>query len=298
MNIILDSSPKEIERIKQTKLTAFEEIYTLINHKESTAIIFDFERRYLESRCIVKEIDYSKKIIKEKRSRTLRFKVKSTFAPRPESNEALTFQGGGFTASVVRKENTYRLIAAIPTMENTDNIRGLKLDVIFVNKSDTISFNSIYTKNKSSEAESSSILSISSGSIVKGGIKQKIENSDYTLIRTWKMSSFPVKRNTYYSFIYGKEDEAFSIFFSFDERKCFLLKKGSLTEYPLKETRKISESEYLFIGDEKTVIHVSFFAFTKERSGPFRKNRTINYGVASGRLDSFSFSSAISSIEI
>lgn len=298
MSFFYDSKPDAIEKIKQTKLTAKEEIYTFINHKASTALIIDYERRYLNSRCIVKEVDFGRKIIKEKRSRTLRFKIKSTFSPLPFSDEALTFTGGGFTASVVKKEKTYRLLAALPEMENTDGRIGLKLDIIFSSDKTKESFNSIYSTKMASEALTGTILSLTSGALIKGGIKENMEKDDYSLRRIWKISSFPLKRSSSSSFIYGKEDEDYSIFFSLVENRCFLLKGGLLTSFPVHEMEKISNMEYVLTGGENTVIHFSLFALTKEKTGPFRKNRTIGYGEAEGRIGTFTFSSAFCSIEM
>ncbi len=115
MSVTVDTSAQILGSLGITKFWGREEIFTLIDHRAGTALIYDFERRHVLSRCIVRAVDYRNRTMTEKRSRTLRFRIKSTFAPYPGEDEGITFTGGGFTASVIAKDNTYRIISALRT---------------------------------------------------------------------------------------------------------------------------------------------------------------------------------------
>lgn len=277
---------------------AREEIFSIIDHKESIALIFDFERRSLDSRCIVRVVDYKNRIVKEMRSRTLRFKIKSTFSPLPFSDGALTFTGGDFTASVITKDNTSRIIAALPSFPLPSGGTSLKVMLSFTLSPYLPSFNEIYRKGRAVEAVHSSISDEVSGTIIKGGAKRKIEKNDFTAVRVWKESSFPlIKYNTYTSYSYGRDVFPFSLILSSDEKDCILLNRDGLTSYPgLKIENR--DGEYHFTTqDENIDLTFTVFSVIKEKTGPFRHNRTIKYGTFSGHISSVKVKSSFGSIE-
>ena len=80
MSIIVDSSHTFLSSYSDSPFSASEEIFTLIDHKNCISYIFVHEKRRVNSRAIIRVVDYKNKIAKEERSRTLRFKIKSTFS--------------------------------------------------------------------------------------------------------------------------------------------------------------------------------------------------------------------------
>lgn len=300
MSYLVDSKCDIFSSITPSSLMAREEIFTLIDHKNSIALVFDFERRSLDSRCIVRVIDYKNKIIKEMRSRTLRFKIKSTFSPLPFTDGAITFTGGGFTASVITKDNTSRIVAALPYFPLPSGETSLKVMLSFTLTPLLPSFNALYRKGRAIEAVHSSISDEVEGTIISAGIKREIDGKDFTAVRVWKESSFPLSRhNTYTSYSYGRETTPFSFILSAEEKECLLLTAGGLLSYPALRIEKRSEDEYIFSSEDKK-INLSFFVFSsvREKSGPFRHNRTIKYGIFEGVVENIRVKSSFGSVEL
>lgn len=287
MSTRLDSSPSVFSSLTPSLLTANEEIFTLINHRESTAVIFDFEKRHLNARAIIRVIDFRSRKVGETRSRTLRFKIKSTFASRPYENEAITFTGGGFTASAVTKDNTTRIISASPDFLLPDGERGLKTLLSFSLDPAGASFNRLYTKSRYYEAVHTSLSPCVSGSIRKGGIKKEIEDADYSAYYLWKLSSFPLKRSSNTLFCYGRTDSPFLFRLSLRDGKCIFLKNNSLESF---EGIRASEEkgEYIFSNSGSVSITFTPFHTEMEKTGPFRENRILRYGVFTGRIGDYS----------
>ncbi len=298
MSYLVDSKPDIFSSIKKQPFMAGEEIFSIIDHKEKVAYIFDFERRSLDSRCIVRVIDYKNRIVKEMRSRTLRFKIKSTFSPLPFSDGAITFTGGGFTASAITKDNTSRIIAALPDFPLPSGEKTLKVMLSFSLSPHLPSFNEIYTKARFLEAVHSSISDEVSGTIVSAGVKRKIDEKDFTAVRVWKESSFPLKRyNTYTSYSYGRDTSPFSLILSSDEKDCILLNRDGLTSYPALRIEKKNDEYHFQTQDKKIDLTFTVFSAIKEKNGPFRHNRTIKYGTFSGVISSAAIAPSFGSIE-
>ncbi len=298
MSYLVDSKPDIFASTERSSFMAREEIFTIIDHKESIALIFDFEHRGLNSRCIVRAVDYNNKIIKEMRSRTLRFKIKSTFSPLPYSDGAITFTGGGFTASAITKDNTTRIIAALPDFPLFSGEKSLKVMLSFSLQPSLPSFNEIYRKNRFLEAVHSSLSDEVEGTIIRAGVKRKINVADYTAVRVWKESSFPlIKYNTYTSYSYGREITAFSLILSSDEKDCIILSRNGLISYPGLKIEKKSDKYHFTTQDKKIDLIFTVFSAIKEKTGPFRPNRTIKYGTFSGTIMSYTVSSSFGMIE-
>ncbi len=299
MSVKVDTSSSILHSLGITRLWGREEIFTLIDHTNGTALIYDFERRHVYSRCIVRAVDYRNRTMTEMRSRTLRFRIKSTFAPSPGEDEGITFTGGGFTASVIAKDNTYRIISALPDFPLPSGKKGLKSEIEFYIDPEKASFNQICRKNRSTEALHSSISPSLRGTLIIGGEKKRIIEEDITARRVWKTTSFPMKRNSYSSYCYGRADtEPFSFTLSIAERKCFLLVKNTLTERSNIRVERTGEKSYFFTDDGDTRINLTVYAVTKEKSGPFRQNRTLKYGLFTGVIASFSIPESFGSIEL
>ncbi len=297
MSYSVDSSPSVFSSLTPTSLTAREEIFSFINHTQKKAVIFDFERRRVNSRCIVRVIDYSTRTVSECRSRTLRFNIKSTFADKPYSDEGITFTGGGFTASAVTKDNTTRIIAALPDMELPGGIRGFKAQLAFTLNPMRASFNQLYTKGRYTEAIHSSLSPSASGTLIIGEKKIQINPGEHTVQRVWKTTSFPIKRDYYSSFCTGRAEKPFSFTLSVEERKCIALIDGILSFYDGVEMKTESEDEYTFTDGKKINIHFSVFAVVREKTSPFRENRTLKYGVFRGNIREFGFNGSFGCIE-
>ena len=298
MSYSVDSSPSVFSSLTPTSLTAREEIFTFINHRQKKAVIFDFERRRVNSRCIVRVIDYEKRTVSECRSRTLRFNIKSTFAPRPYEDEGITFTGGGFTASAITKDDTTYLIAALPDMALSDGEQVFKAQLSFTLNREDASFNQLYTKGRNTEAIHSSIAPSASGTLIIGGRKLEIDPAEHTAQRVWKTTTFPIKRDYYSSYCYGRTSEPFSFTLSVEERKCMANIGNTLSSYDGIRMDKKSEDEYTFTDGEKVNICFSVFSTVKEKTGPFRENRTLKYGLFGGNIASFEFSESFGCIEL
>ncbi len=298
MSYILDSSPSIFRYLSDTGLTAREEIFTFLNHREKSAIIFDFERRRVNSRCIVRMIDYRGRRIAEKRSRTLRFTIKSTFAARPFEDEGITFTGGGFTASAVARNNTYRIIAALPDMVLADGTTGLKARLSFSLEKNDASFNLLYSKGRSVEAIHSSLAHSASGLLIMNGKKTEIRSEDYTVERIWKSTTFPLRRNSYSSYCYGRGENPYAFILSIEEKKCIAVIDGKLRCYSGVEMKKNSDGSYTFCDRKDVEIHFSVFSTVNEKTGPFRQNRILMYGLFSGHISSSGLDGSFGCIEL
>lgn len=299
MSVKVDTSPNILHPLVITSLWGREEIFTIIDHRNKTALIYDFERRHVYSRCIVRVVDYKNRKMTEMRSRTLRFRIKSTFAPYPGEDEGITFTGGGFTASAITRDNTYRIISALPDFNLPSGKKGLKTEIEFHIDPSSVSFNQIYTKNRSTEAVHSSISPSVEGTVIVGGEKMKIESGNLTARRVWKTTSFPLRRDAYPSCCYGRADgEPFSFTFSGSQKKCLLLTGDELTVIDNIRIRKNGENEYLFTDDGGTMLNLTLFAVTGEKTGPFRRNRVLKYGLFSGRIGDFSVPESFGCIEL
>jgi len=298
MSVTVDTSASTLNSLGVNKFWGREEIFTLIDHRAGTALIYDFERRHVYSRCIVRVVDYKKRTMTEMRSRTLRFRIKSTFAPSPGEDEGITFTGGGFTASVIAKDNTYRIISALPDFPLPSEKKGLKTEIEFHIDPSCASFNQVYTKNRSTEALHSSLSPVVTGTLITGGEKKRIREEDVTARRIWKATSFPLRRDSYSSYSYGRADgEPFSFTLSVAEKKCLLLWKNTLTVRENIRMEETVEDSLLFTDDGDTRISLTVFAVTKEKTGPFRQNRVLKYGLFSGRIASFPIPESFGCIE-
>lgn len=287
----ISPTPSIFSSLSFSSLNKREEVVTLLNEKEKWALVFDFERNKLHSRCIIRYIDLERKIVKETRSKALRFKIKSTFAPLPFSDEALTFTGGGFTSSLISKSSSYRLLSAIP-----DFFR-IKTDISFSLDKASPSYNQLYSKNRLFETFHASFSNTVSGIISKEEKKREMKKEDYALYYTWKVSSFPLKRDSIIISANGVENnEPFSLFYNPKTNKLTLISEGKATIEDAVEIKE--ENNKLYLISSKTKIEAKIFAPIKEKSGPYRLERNINYALFSGTISHFSFSQALGVIEL
>lgn len=283
-------TPSIFESLSFSSLNKREEVVTLLNHKERWALVFDFERNRLHSRCIIRYIDLERKIVKETRSKTLRFKIKSTFAPLPFADEALTFTGGGFTSSLISKNSSYRLLSAIP-----DFFR-IKTDISFSLDKASPSYNQLYSKNRLFETFHASFSNTVSGTISKEEKKREMKTEDYALYYTWKVSSFPLKRDSIIISANGVENNIpFSLFYNPKTNKITLIREEKTT---IDDVEIKQENNKIYLVSQRTKIEVKIFAPIKEKSGPYRLERNINYALFSGTISHFSFSQALGVIEL
>lgn len=283
-------TPSIFESLSFSSLNKREEVVTLLNHKERWAIVFDFERNRLHSRCIIRYIDLERKIVKETRSKALRFKIKSTFAPLPFVDEALTFTGGGFTSSLISKNSSYRLLSAIP-----DFFR-IKTDISFSIDKSSPSYNQLYSKNRLFETFHASFSNTVSGTISKEEKKREMQTEDYALYYTWKVSSFPLKRDSIIISANGVENSIpFSLFYNPKTNKITLIREEKTT---IDDVEIKQENNKIYLVSQRTKIEAKIFAPIKEKSGPYRLERNINYALFSGTISHFSFSQALGVIEL
>ena len=63
--------------------SAEEEVFVIIDNDAKSMISFDFEKRKLSARCIIRVIDYERGKVSEVNAITPKFKIKSTFAQNP-----------------------------------------------------------------------------------------------------------------------------------------------------------------------------------------------------------------------
>lgn len=283
-------TPSIFESLSFSSLNKREEVVTLLNHKEKWALVFDFERNRLHSRCIIRYIDLERKIVKETRSKALRFKIKSTFAPLPFVDEALTFTGGGFTSSLISKNSSYRLLSAIP-----DFFR-IKTDISFSLDKSSPSYNQLYSKNRLFETFHASFSNTVSGTISKEEKKKEMKTEDYALYYTWKVSSFPLKRDSIIISANGVENNIpFSLFYNPKTNKITLIREEKTT---IDDVEIKQENSKIYLVSQRTKIEAKIFAPIKEKSGPYRLERSINYALFSGTISHFSFSQALGVIEL
>lgn len=291
MSYIIDSTPDIFDEYPLTKLTAMDELFIITDNATSTSLIFNFEKRGLDARCIVQAVDYKNRCMSEIRSRTLRFKIKSVFSPRPFADEAITFTGGGFTASAIAKDGSYRLIAALPTFVMPSGEKGLKVNLAFTIKNTSASINQIHTKNRFNETTNITMFDKVSGTIRIGEEKKSIDESSYSGRHIRKTSTFPLLHNSYSSHGYGRNEEEFSFILSLVEKECLFLDKGVLKSYKGIETRVKGDEDYIFTNNKEVSLSFSIFSETKEKNGPFRKDRVIRYGLFSGSIDGYAIAS-------
>lgn len=293
-----ESSPAIFDCLSPSFSLANEEVFTFINHSAELALIFDFERRQLNSRCIVRVIDYRDRKVSEMRSRTLRFRIKSTFAPLPYRDEGITFMGGGFTASAIVKDGRGEIISALPDFNLPSGETGLKTRLSFKVEPEKPSFNRLYTKSHCYEAVHSSFSAEVNGTIRTGGVKREIDGKDYSLHHTWKVSTFPLKRHFHSSFCYGSSDSPFSFTLSLEEEKCILLYDNLLISYDGIKMERADKNEYSFTDGKGVSIKFSAFHTEREKTGPFRKNRTLRYGIFTGHIGTLTFSDSFGCMEM
>ncbi len=115
----------------------------------------------------------------------------------------------------------------------------------------------------------------------------------------WKATSFPLRRNSYSSYSYGiAGKEPFSFTLSIAEKKCLLLLGKELTVRDNIRMEKTGDDGLFFTNDGDTSINLTVFAVTKEKTGPFRQNRVLRYGLFTGRIASFSIPESFGCIEL
>ena len=299
MSISINSSPIIFFPYLKSAFVAYEEVITLIDHNNFVAYIFVHERRRVNSRAIIRVVDFKNKIVRDERSRTLKFTIKSTFASYPYEDEAITFTAGGFTSSLIAKDLHYTVISASPNFILPGEEKGLKSLFSFILDSSKPSINYLDSRRLLAEGVHLSQTTPISGYLRKGENKEFIKGGNYSLTRVWKKTSFPLKRDSYSSFIYLlNEDKPFSIVFSLKDLRCITLSESEMKVYENIKIEKIDSKSYHFFDGDGIDITFSIFSSLREKTGPFRKNRHLNYALSTGRISNISFSNSFSLIEL
>ena len=197
MEYLVNESPSiliEKETGKAYPFSAEEEVFVVINSSSKQMISFDFEKRKLSARCIVRLIDYDKGAISEVSAVTPKFNIKSTFAPKPYGDSDITFLGGGFTASAVSRNGRIGIIASVPEIKLPSGGKGLKIEAFLTNDEKDKSFNFLLSYDKKTESLHASIAKEISGTIWIGEEKTEIIGDNLQGRHIWKRTSFPKRK--------------------------------------------------------------------------------------------------------
>ena len=265
--------------------SAEEEVFVIIDNDAKSMISFDFEKRKLSARCIIRVIDYERVKVSEVNAITPKFKIKSTFAQKPFGDSDITFLGGGFTASAVSRNGTIGIIASAPEISLPNGDKGLKIEAYLAADKQSKSFNYLLSHNNNSESLHASITKEIHGTIWIGEKKLEIKENTLQGRHIWKRTSFPKRKEKPVAIIYGKmEDEPFSsIILSYDNSLTLF------TEESIKRFDKIQwiveENNTIRITDQRNIdIKASIFSSVHEKQGPLRKARSFRYALFSGSI--------------
>ena len=288
MEYLINDSPSiliEKETGKAYPFSAEEEVFVVINSSSREMISFDFEKRKLSARCIVRLIDYDKCAISEVSAVTPKFNIKSTFAPKPYGDSDITFLGGGFTASAVSRNGRIGIIASVPEIKLPSGGKGLKVEAFLTNDE----------KDKSLHA---SIAKEISGTIWIGEEKTEILGDNLQGRHIWKRTSFPKRKEKPVGIIYGKANKMpfSSVVLTYDD-SLTLNTEGVMKRYEKIQWIEIGDKVLNITNGENINIKAEIFSSIHEKQGPFRKARTFRYAIFSGTIDDKTIDEAIGYLE-
>ena len=261
-------------------------------------ISFDFEKRKLSARCIVRLIDYDKCAISEVSAVTPKFNIKSTFAPKPYGDSDITFLGGGFTASAVSRNGRIGIIASVPEIKLPSGGKGLKVEAFLTNDEKDKSFNCLLSYDKKTESLHASIAKEISGTIWIGEEKTEIIGDNLQGRHIWKRTSFPKRKEKPVGIIYGKANKKpfSSVVLTYDD-SLTLNTEGVMKRYKKVQWVNAGNNVLNITNGENINIKAEIFSSIHEKQGPFRKARTFRYAIFSGTMDDKIIDEAIGYLE-
>lgn len=263
---------------------AEEEIFVINDDSNERTITIDFEKRKLYCRCIIRLIDYKIEKVYELSAAASRFKIKSTFAPLPFSPSGMIFQGGGFTASAVAKDDEIGIIVSAPEMIINEKERGLHLELRTKNIKENPSFNSIVFEKNKSESFHTSPLSSFSGYITMNEKKTVIKEENFSGKHIWKHTSFTKRKEKPVVIINGANDGKpyYGTIHSFTNKA--VLFSSSLQTFDSIKWTEIDGDTFLFSNHKEVELKAKIFASIYKKRGPFRRANTVKYALFSGHM--------------
>lgn len=301
MEYLVNESPSiliEKETGKAYPFSAEEEVFVVIDSSSKQMISFDFEKRKLSARCIIRLIDYDKGAISEVSAVTPKFNIKSTFAPKPYGDSDITFLGGGFTASAVSRNGRIGIIASVPEIKLPSGGKGLKIEAFLYNDEKDKSFNCLLSYYKKTESLHASIAKEITGTIWIGENKTEIVGNNLQGRHIWKRTSFPKRKEKPVGIIYGKVDKKpfSSVVLTYDD-SLTLNTEGVMKRYEKIQWVKTEDDVLNITNGENINITAEIFSSIHEKQGPFRKARTFRYALFSGTIDDKIIDEAIGYLE-
>lgn len=292
-SILMDSTTG-----KAYPFAAEEEVFVVINSETKQMVSFDFEKRKLAARCIVRLIDYGKGSVTEARAVTPKFNIKSTFAQEPYGDSDITFLGGGFTASAVSRNGRIGIIASVPEILLHDGKKGLKIEAFLSNDRNEKSFNCFLSYGKKSESLHISMANDITGTIWIGEDKSDTNGEKLQGKHVWKRTSFPKRKEKPIAVIYGRAgNKPFSsVALTYDD-SFSLIDRGTLNSFMNVEWIE-ERNDTIRITDHKTIdVRAQIFSSLYEKQGPFRKARTFRYATFTGKVSDKTIDEAIGYLE-
>lgn len=283
---------------KQYLTKAEEEVFVIINNKTKQIISFDFEKRKLASRCIVRFIDYEKGRVSEVKAATPRFNIKSTFSSSPYGDSDITFLGGGFTASAVARKGKISIIASVPDLEVPDGRKGIKVEAHMTVNQDQKSYNYLLTHKNKTEALHTSVSDNISGVIRVGENKSIFSGDSLQGRHIWKRSTISKRKEKPLAIIYGKaENKPFSaVALTYDDSFSLTMNDKFERHDKIKWINKEKDLMEITDGD-KINIKAKIFSSIHEKRGPFRRARTLRHAVFEGTMNGIIIEDAAGYIE-
>ena len=263
---------------------AKEEIFSIVNEALGYAISLDFEKKNLYARCIIRVVDYPRRIVSEVKAIAPRFRIKSTFASLPYKDSDITFLGGGFTASAVSRKGRIGLICSAPDIILPDGRKGLKLELHMTERESDKSFNTLLSYKNKFEYLHSSLMDEISGTITFGEDKTVCCSKELSGKHIWKQTSFTDRKEKPIAIIHGASPHGpFSgVALTYDDSFTIFNNKG----YSIRKNVKWKEAEggkVILSNGEDVEVKADVFSSIHEGRGPFRKPRTFRYAIFNGK---------------
>ncbi|MGN1189580.1 MAG: hypothetical protein ACI4SL_04195 [Candidatus Ornithospirochaeta sp.] len=274
--------------------SAEEEVFVVLDSVKKQMISFDFEKKKLSARCIVRLIDYGKGVVEESRATTPKFNIKSTFAPTPYGDSDITFLGGGFTASAVARNGKIGIIASVPELLLPDGNKGIRIEASISINPNIKSFNCLLSYGKNSESLHASIADDINGTIWIGENKTIINGESLQGRHIWKRTSFPKKKERPIAIIYGKASNLpFSCVSLTYDNSFSIITDGYMKGFRGVEWIEKDKDTILITNKNEINIEAKVFASIHEKRGPFRKANTFKYALFSGQVLDKKFTEAV-----
>ena len=278
--------------------SAEEEVFVVLDSVKKQMISFDFEKRKLSARCIVRLIDYGKGLVTEAKATTPKFNIKSTFAPTPYADSDITFLGGGFTASAVARNEKIGYIASVPELLLPDGTKGLRIEASLSINKDIKSFNCFLSYGKKSESLHASIAEDISGTIWIGENKAIVNGENLQGRHVWKRTSFPKKKERPIAIIYGRASNLpFSCVSLTYDNSFSIITDGYMKGFRGVEWIEKDNDTILITNKNEINVEAKIFSSVHEKRGPFRKANTFRYAMFSGQVLNKKITEAVGYLE-